>query len=57
MNVQNHRRSQSQHIGPLGPLRGRPFNDRPSHGKVKLSEKQEAGGWQDPRKDDSDKDT
>ena len=35
MDVQNHRRSQSQHRGALGPWRGCPFNDRPSQGKVK----------------------
>ena len=34
VNVEIHRRSQSQHTGALGPWRGRPFNDRPSQGKV-----------------------
>ena len=35
VNVEIHRRSQSQHTGALGPQRGHPFNDMPSQGKGK----------------------
>ena len=34
VDVQNHRRSQSQHRGALGPWRGRPVNDKSTQGKV-----------------------
>ena len=33
VDVEIHRRPQSQYTGALGPQRGCPFNDRPSQGK------------------------